>query len=233
MIRVNLLPDEYRPKEGASWAVLLTAMFVAAVVVLLIVGVGIVKIRAAQYRSDLDVKKAEAEEKRKKAEEFDNLQAEIKSARRRETTIKEIAQSKVNWARELDLLINLILEGQMWMEELELVDNPRAAAGAGKKGPVAPRLRLMCYFVGEQTGLMHEFYSQLESSRAFFNIFDPEGTSPPQWERKNISEVYGVPFVEEHELNLLSIFELSMKPIKKDEPKKKPGADKGKPGGAN
>ena len=226
MIRVNLLPDEYRPKEGASWAVLLTAMFVAAAVVLLIVGVGVVKLKEVGLRGDLALKEADAELKKKKAEVHDQLEEEIAAARNREKTIKGIAESKVNWARELDLLTDLILEGQMWLEELELLDSPKAKPGQGKKRVVAPRLRLMAYFVGEQPRLMNEFYTQLESSRAFFNIFDPEGTSRPQWERKNISEVYGVPFIEDHELNLLSVFELNMKSKEKDEPSKGKGAGK-------
>ena len=235
MIRVNLLPDEYRPKEGASWAVLLTAMFVAAVVVLLIIGVVFFNMRAGKIKNDLETKTIDAAAKAKEAEEFDTLEAGIAAAGRRQTTIKLIAQSKVNWARQIDLLTNLILEGQMWLEELELIDNPKAQPGAGRGAVVTPNLRLMCYFVGEQPRLMTEFYAQLESSRAFFTIFDPEGGNRPQWERKNITDHYGVPFIDEHELNLLSVFELSMKPLTKP-PQKKPtkpaaggAAPKGKP----
>jgi hypothetical protein len=222
MIRVNLLPEEYRQSEGASWSTLLAFIIVAAAVALSGVGVGIVQVKAKGLENTRNELKTKKEDRKREAEEHTRLKNEIADARKRETTIKDIAQSKKNWAKQLSELTDLVIDGQMWVHELELQEK-RKLTQAQKGQQRTGSLRVVCYFVGKSPSLGNEFYNQVNNKRAFFQIFDPEKTSRPRWEAKNISDVYGVKFHAEDEMNLLFPFEFVLRPEKKPEQPPKPG----------
>jgi hypothetical protein len=209
MIRVNLLPEEYRPTEGASWSVLLTAIVVIVVVAGTGIFFGYAKITASGLESDLQEATAEASRLKKFADEYEVLVRQIEEASVREKTIKEIAQSKINWGKKLDEFTDLILEDDMWIHELELIEGDKkldVLTGETNWGS----LRIKAYFCGISSGLANQFFRQVKNDRSFFSIF--RDTSQPQTTREDINMVYhGTPFVEDDRLNLSSVIDLYLR----------------------
>ena len=226
MIRVNLLPEEYRPTEGASWSVLLT--FIVAILV--VAGAGVfalfVQFRSSGLEDHLKAANAQAVILKDKADEHDRLQDDIDKASARKDTIEEIAQSKINWAKKLDELTDLLLEDEMWIHELELREGDKKPIRVGGEAINHGSLRITCFFVGDAPRLVDAFYRQVTGHRSFFSIF--EEASLPQTTTENITDFYKTPFIPDHEENLASTLELYLKgPPTRDQqneqpPKKQP-----------
>ena len=205
MIRVNLLPEEYRPAEGASWSVLLTII----VAIVVVSGAGFVafmmQVRSITAKTDLDDKRLAAIELKKAADKHDLLEKEIADARQREHTIKQIAMSKINWSKKLDELTDLILVDDMWIHELELIEGDGSTDKATNEENWGS-LKIHGYFCGDVSGLVSDFYDQIKRHRSFFSIF--VRTAPPRWQKKDINKEYSQDFIPEHQMNLYSTMEL-------------------------
>lgn len=205
MIRVNLLPEEYRPTERTSWSVLLA--FIG--VIFVVAGAGFfalwIRIEAGTLADDLKRKNGEEKALQKVSLEHEQLKGELDEATNRERNIKEIARSKINWAKKLDELTDLILKDEMWIHELELVEGTGRGPSEG-----APKdfgsLRISCFFVGESPKLVNAFYQEVRKSHSFYSIF--RDVDSPQMNMENISTVYNEEFEEEQEDNLASTLTL-------------------------
>ncbi|MCZ6689782.1 MAG: hypothetical protein O7H41_09280 [Planctomycetota bacterium] len=212
MIRVNLLPERFREAPSASWSVLLTFI----IVILAVAGVGVAamltKFSADSAQANLDTAKANAEVLRVKAEVHTRLVREIDEEEKRMTTIKDIAQSKINWAKKLDELTGLILQDDMWIHELELLEGTRKAGPGGVRD--FGKLKIQCFFSGTSTAPVNTFYQNLRSNRSFFSIF--RDVSQPSANKRDIEDVYKVKFVDDQKLNVQSTFELHLAPRGQD-----------------
>jgi len=104
MIRVNLLPEEYRKVEKTPPSLFLLIVVGVAVICLgLYYCVGLF-MDTTKLRSDLAEKKAEKEYWNIEAEKAKKLEAEIAKYEKRLNTIKSIRASRIYWSKKLYLL---------------------------------------------------------------------------------------------------------------------------------
>lgn len=104
MIRVNLLPEEYRkPEKAPPSMLLLIVVCIAALCVALYFCVSF-SLKTGKLQRDLESKKAERDRLAEDAKEADRLEAQIASYEKRLNTIKGIRASRIYWSRKLYLL---------------------------------------------------------------------------------------------------------------------------------
>ena len=181
--------------------------------ILAVAGVGVaalgVDISASAAEQDLVDAKALAEVKKTDAEVYTQLEEDIKDALNRMDTIKSIAQSKINWAKKLDELTDLILADDMWIHELELLQGSGKPAQGGAYQDFGT-LKIQCFFSGTSMAPVNTFYQNLKNHRSFFSIFRDAGQ--PSATRRDIEDVYHKEFVEDQKWDVQSTFELHLAP---------------------
>jgi hypothetical protein len=179
MIRINLLPDEYRRSEGTPLK-LFAAMLGAVILVgsavgwLAMVYFGELGELEMQHKQITDTLAA----KNERAAYHDALVKEGKDYERRADTIKKIGSSRMLWTEFMDQLVDVVNnEGNTarhlaWFNSIDVVD------GNDKKGPV---ITLPGQVQGSSLKKVADFHEDLEN--APFAV-DVAGKSAPGGEKK-------------------------------------------------
>ncbi|MCI0341352.1 MAG: hypothetical protein L0216_09430 [Planctomycetales bacterium] len=146
MIRVNLLPPEYRVKERTSLPRLLGVMGaagLAAAAMVAFLAVHVVWLKREE--SLLQQKKEEEKLQAQRAKEHDRLQAQIEKFKKRNQRIEEIKEEHPKWAPLLKEWVDVVQAGELqtaqqpyksWFTTFDLkeVKGPGGKPGAAKKG---------------------------------------------------------------------------------------------------
>jgi hypothetical protein len=186
MIRVNLLPQDYRKKAATPLAVLLPT--VGAITVVLLLGFGWAWLHFAELakvegaRADLE---ATLQSKAPALAYCAALKEEHADFENRRSTIKEIASSRVLWTKKLDQLFDIATNDDggsqylIWLSSLE-VKPPTAQGGRGKATATGETVTMKGNCFAEKSPLQHYnlFHAALKHSE-FFQDFalldDPAG----------------------------------------------------------
>jgi Tfp pilus assembly protein PilN len=185
MIRINLLPQDYRKKSATPMGVLLPT--VGAITVVLLLGFGWAWLRFAELakvegaRADLE---ATLQSKAPAVAYVASLKEEHADFENRKSTIKEIAASRVLWTKKLDELFDIATNddgGQqylIWLTSLD-VKPPQAASGRNKVS-VGETLTMKGHCFAEKSPLQHynTFHAALKHSdffQDFASLDDPSG----------------------------------------------------------
>ncbi|HNR98200.1 MAG TPA: hypothetical protein PKX48_04870 [Planctomycetota bacterium] len=193
MIRVNLLPEEFRRTGGQQ--PLMLGVLLGGVVPLAILGCVYVYLwfNAIVAEEKLALLQQEVSQLNAQAAEVDSLQEDIADYKERERNIIQIKTNRILWSRKLDALATLT-PPEIWITKLRVKkdEDARAAARSGKTTP-GRSLELECFALGADVKTMTEFRSLLIGEREFWSYFIDEaitandfsygfeGISPPSW----------------------------------------------------
>lgn len=187
MIRVNLLPSEYRRRDRTPLRVFAT--LIAAVVAVCACGfyyaetffgeLGGVDARLAEVRNELFGLQPQVKHHDSLVREKDDYSA-------RATTIHEISKSRISWTKKVDELIDITNAGEpreensngylVWFASLNIAQNVfESGAKKKKKGAAEPdtagtvKLQGMC--ASEHASSIVAFLNDLKSNDEFFKDF--------------------------------------------------------------
>ncbi len=171
MIEINLLPEEFRPRETTNLGLIGTVA-----VGLLVAGATLMvaldtKGDLSKKSNDLQSLSQELKDKTVKVKEIKNLETEIAQKKDRQNTIIQISQSKVMWSLKLQQFSAIAQDFQgFWIEELELTRKQTSA----RKGAAAREeslLRMDCGATGTSFRDVARFQDALKDEPNFFYHF--------------------------------------------------------------
>ncbi|MEZ6184416.1 MAG: hypothetical protein R3F62_05310 [Planctomycetota bacterium] len=121
MIQVNLLPPEYRQRDGTNLPLLVAAVAGVAVVLGVISLWFSVNNELTRRKGDLEVLKEDEAKLIEEKKKVDAIQAEIDTLTARQDTIIDISQSKVMWSLKLEQLSDLMSKYKdFWVDSIRL-----------------------------------------------------------------------------------------------------------------
>lgn len=168
MIKVNLLPPEYRKVEGtpiARFVALVAGVFLTASAMSgwAYVHFGMLKeVRDERVRLEEELVQLQAQAERSQA-----LANEFKEYEKRRDTIEKIGDGRVLWSRSLDQLADLIHnDGDTSRHEVWLRDITTSRSGT------SARLKFKGFSGGEEWSRLSDFHRDLKESEDFFSAFN-------------------------------------------------------------
>ncbi len=187
MIRINLLPQDFRRKESTPFAVL--GPMLACIVVTLGAGFAWAWLHFAELNTQLDRLSELTQVLQSKARGVayvGALKGEQDDFALRKQTIQEIAGSRMLWTKKLDQFFNVATsdeDGQqylIWLNTLEV--KPPPGTGGSNKNPVGETVSMKGYCLAEQNPLQHynTFHAAIRNSEFFtdfVSLDDPSGKS--------------------------------------------------------
>lgn len=178
MIRVNLLPPEYRKPEGPPIA-RVAALVAGVLLVTSAAGVwGYVHFGLlADAEARRDELSQELETVRKQADRSRALLGEFTEYQRRRATIEKIGSDRILWSRKLDEMADIIHNKGDQKEYLVWLGSMRTTQGRGPESPVGLHIQGLC---GGTLTNLSEFNRRIKDTKEFFEDFvkvdPPAGT---------------------------------------------------------
>ena len=185
MIKVNLLPPEYRKIDGtpvARFVALAAGVFLAASAMSVwgYVHFGML----AEVRERRTALEEELVGLQKLAERSQALLAEYKEYQKRRETIEDIDKSRILWSRKLDQLADLIHnKGDVKRHQVWLSDIRTQAARSKASGGL---LSISGWSGGEELARLSDFNKDLRQDAEFFADF--KSIDPPRGERVSFGD---------------------------------------------
>jgi Tfp pilus assembly protein PilN len=166
MIEINLLPQEYRPRDSTNVPLLLTVL--GGIVV--VCGLFFTWMRVQSDVRELERTNAELTKKKgdleREAKNIDKLKEEIDRQKSRQETIIEISQSKVMWSQKLEQFSDIMRSHrQFWVTSLTL-----SKAGGGRAGATST-LSMRVSGLGYDMREVAKLRDALQNDQNFFYHF--------------------------------------------------------------
>ena len=181
MIRINLLPEEYRRKERSSWKVLGLTVF-GALLVSCSLGYfayawfGVL----AKVQHQRQVVEETLATKLQRAKYSDNLEKEKKNFMAREKTIKNIRTKRVLWTRKLDQFVDVINnDGNANNRHLCWFHGMEVKPMKYKRKKKAIRMKLKGHSAGKDIGKVSNLIDDITAHsffEGFIHISEPGGS---------------------------------------------------------
>ena len=172
MLKINLLPPEYREPDRMPVGVLLVIMLCTVLSVSSMCTVGwLYFIVLNEAESARDIAREEQDSLAPMARYADQLEKEKTEYMKRSQVIKEIETTRILWTKKLDQLMDVINnDGNreahwVWLEELKI-----NMAGRGANQPGA--MNLKGFTVGDQIKPASQFNRDLRNHELFQEDFD-------------------------------------------------------------
>lgn len=182
MIKVNLLPPEYRKVEGtpvARLAVTIAGVFLVACAAGLwgYVHMGML----SQIRDERIQKEDELRALTAQAERSQALLREYKEYLRRRETIEKIGSSRILWSKKLDELADLVQNKGDTKRHLVWLNTIRTNGGRASATGSPISLSIHGWSGGEMSRKLADFNDDLKKSEEFFA--DCMSVDPPEGQR--------------------------------------------------
>lgn len=178
MIRINLLPEEYRKKARTPIKLLLGVTAAAAI------NGGLAAwwawstfAVAAQIDSEKTVMQTEMDGITPQLNYYHSLEGESKQYKSRETTLAAITKSRISWTRKLDELIDVVNRGGDGQRHLVWLDDLQVAQSADPSAKTPGSLHANGHSGSDKFAQVANFLEDLESS-PFIHDFQPP--TPPE-----------------------------------------------------
>lgn len=184
MIKVNLLPPEYRKVDGTPIGRLVATI---AAVTLVTASGGywgyshfqlLAQVRDERIEQEVQLATVKAQAERSKA-----LLAEFKEYERRRTTIEQIGASRILWSKKLDEFADIIQNKGDQKRHLVWLNNVRTQGGGGAAGP---SLAFHGWSGGDMSRKLSDFNSDIKNAEDFF--VDCTRVSPPNGDRVSFND---------------------------------------------
>jgi len=228
MIRINLLPEEYRRKSNTPVRVLAAVCagvsvnaLVAAWYGWLAFGVG------AELESEAAVLKTELDGLAPQVSYFRSLDAEKRRFAGREETLQGITQTRINWTAKIDQLVTIVNNGGEGQRHFVWLDDLNIQQSADARAKSAGSLRAQGHSGSEHFSQVANFLDDIEDPtflKEFLPPAPPEGTQAQVDRELEPSVVWNFPL----KLELKGTEKPKPAPAKKPAPKP---ADEGEQGG--
>jgi Tfp pilus assembly protein PilN len=181
MIRINLLPEEYRKKARTPIKLLLAVAGAVAVNGALLAWWGWAAFGvASEIESEKSTLQLEMDGLSPQVNYYQSLDGESKQHKSRETTLTSITKSRISWTRKLDELVDVVNRGGdgqrhlIWLDDLQVSQTDGSPAGASKSyGSV----RANGHSGSDKFAQVANFLEDLEAS-PFVSDFQPP--APPE-----------------------------------------------------
>lgn len=190
MIRINLLPDEYRRKARTPFKVMLAVSGAVTLNASLLaywcwLTFGV----SAEVETERSVLQLEMDGLTPQVNYHNSLDAETKVFASREQTLAQITRNRVAWTKKLDELVDVVHSGNdgvahyIWFDDLQV----RQEAGGGRRGTTASfgNLKATGHSGSPKWNQVANFLEDVEDGEltAFIDDFSqpgsPEGTLNP------------------------------------------------------
>lgn len=178
MIKVNLLPAEYRKVDGPPIARLVTLVAGAVLVAGSVGGWGYVRLNVlSEAESQRVALEEELAQVKAQAERSAQLLAEYKEYQNRRATIEKIGQGRILWSRKLDELADIVQNKGDTKQYLVWLNAIRT--GGARRSDAAASLFTSGISGGESYSRLSDFNRSLKDTKDFFDDFlhvdPPEG----------------------------------------------------------
>jgi Tfp pilus assembly protein PilN len=180
MIRINLLPEEYRRKSRTPLKLMAALSAVVAVNTMLAAWLGWLAFGVAgEIESQRLVLQLEMDGLTPQVTYFRALEKESKQYKSRETTLAAITKSRVVWTRKLDELMDVVNRGDEGQRHLVWFDDLTVTTQANARDKSGGSLRASGHSGSDKFAQVANFLEDLESSTFvadFHRPAPPEGT---------------------------------------------------------
>lgn len=200
MIRVNLLPPEYRKVDGPPIGRVVALVVGAFLVTSAVGGWGYVHFGLlADAEKQREEKEEDLQQLRRMAERSQALLAEFTEYQRRRETIEKIGASRILWSRKLDELSDIIFNKGDQKEYLVWLSSVRTVGGRNPESPVGLHIQGLC---GGSLSNLSTFNGRIKETREFFDDFTkvdpPAGTQKPLDGNRYPKVAWDFSFVMDH-----------------------------------
>ena len=186
MIRINLLPEEFRKK--ARTPVKLVLALIAVVTVNAGMGtwwawqkIGI----QAEIESEAASLQTEMDGLSPQVSYHQALESESKQYKTREETLTGITASRISWTKKIDELIDVVNRGQNGQRHLVWLDDLQVAQSTDPKAKVPGTVRAAGHSGSDKFAQVANFLEDLETS-TFIADFQPPAS--PEGSQTNVDE---------------------------------------------
>jgi Tfp pilus assembly protein PilN len=186
MIRINLLPDEFRKKARTP------IKLVLALVAVVTINAGMATWWAWQrigIQSEIDSEAAslqtEMDGLNPQVTYHQALESEAKQYKSREETLASITSSRISWTKKLDELIDVVNRGQNGARHLVWLDDLQVTQTSDPKAKVPGTVRAAGHSGSDKFAQVANFLDDLEAS-PFVVDFQPP--APPEGSQTNVDE---------------------------------------------
>lgn len=222
MIRINLLPEEFRKKARTP------VKLVLALVAVVTVNAGMATWWAWQrigVQSEIESEAAslqtEMDGLTPQVNYHQSLESESKQYKSREETLASITTSRISWTKKIDELIDVVNRGQNGQRHLVWLDDLQVTQSTDPKAKVPGTVRANGHSGSDKFAQVANFLEDLEKS-TFIADFQPP--APPEGSQTNVDEALMPPVAWSFPLSLTlkSTDERLGKPAKDTKDAKKP-----------
>lgn len=182
MIRVNLLPPEYRKVDGPPVGRVVALVAGAFLVASAVGGWGYVHFGLLSEAEGTRIEKEEElAQLKQQAERSQALLREFDEYQRRRQTIEKCAAGRILWSRKLDEFADVIHNKGDQKEFLVWLSSITTQAGGSAEAPVKLAIAGLC---GGSLSNLSAFNGRIKETREFFDDF--ARVSPPAGAQRNL-----------------------------------------------
>lgn len=200
MIRVNLLPPEYRKVDGPPVGRVVALVVGAFLVASALGGWGYVHFGMLAEEEN---KRAQLEEEltqlKQQADRSDSLLREFTEYQRRRDTIEKIGTSRILWSKKLDEVADIIHNKGDQKEYLVWLGSIRTTSGRSPDSPVGLQIQGLS---GWSLSNLSEFNKRIKDTKEFFEDFtrvDPPAGNQVKFNDKKYPDVgFNFTFIMDH-----------------------------------
>ena len=174
MIRVNLLPEEYRKVESTSLSLFLLFLIGVIVVALAFVAWVTLQLQGGALGDELESHRARLARVTQEAKVVEKLEAELAQYDKRLTTVMAIRAGRIYWSKKLDRLV-ANTPGNIWFVSVRM--RQAAPINIAPGTPIQPGtdggfLELNCFQKTNDYKILAKYRDALMEDRIFYADFD-------------------------------------------------------------
>lgn len=178
MIRINLLPDEYRRKNRTPIKLMLAVVAAAILNAGLLTWLAFLHFGvAAEVESERAVLQTEIDGLNPQIKYHKSLEAEKKLYSMRESTLGDITKNRISWTRKIDELIDVVNRGDQGKRHLVWLDDLTVQQTADARAKNYGSVRAAGHSGSDNFAQVANFLEDVEESNF---IEDFEKPSPPE-----------------------------------------------------
>lgn len=178
MIRINLLPDEYRAAKRTSLKLMLLVTAAVAINGVLLAWYGWLAFGvAAEIDSERAVLQTEIDGLKPQVDYHKALETETKAYAGRETTLAGITKSRISWTRKLDELVTVVNNGSGGKRHFVWLDDCSVSQNVDGRAKTAGTFKSSGHSGSDDFGQIANFLDDVEHSPFITDFMPP---SPPE-----------------------------------------------------